>query len=268
VHPTTRVTISPRYQLDAQYVDIENEQGFDSCVNGQPSEPQMAQMWNGTPFYVFYMYLGGSTAACSTPGTGWVNYALGLDWNLVPIWVGPQCCGTPNQADTVISTNTTTAYQQGVTEANNAFNAASNTGLGSQSVPIVYDFERDTDPPAEWSFLSGWDARLQQLNLVYGAYAATGGYEIQNWVANVAPVPTFVWPAWPNDVNSVWNINDLNNGYWVNYQRHHQYMNGHNVYPYNGVNLWIDTDCSDGPAWGPFSIWYTGNGSSCNGSPQ
>jgi hypothetical protein len=262
----------PMSGLDSyQGTQVVDYQGFDSCVPPQPSTSQMQAMWTGTPFDSFFMYLGGSWAVCSSPGGSWVTTVLNEGWNLVTVWVGPQCCGSGSAY--ISSTSTSTAYQQGVTQAQNAFNAICASHLCYSSVAIAYDFEFDDAPTYEHAFLGGWDWELGQLGMVYGAYASSGNpsYEVQNWASTVSPVPEFVWPAdWTNPNNdSAFNVYELSNNDWVYTQRHHQYRGGHYSNPNvtNGQQVWMDSDCSDGPAFGQHSA-IVSNGQYCIGGPQ
>src|SRR6266581_4200218 len=75
--------------------------GLDMCQD--PTKPQMQAFWDGTPYYNWYIYIGGSTMGCPQPNLSadWINNVTGnvpnptMHWDLVPIWVGPQApCNT------------------------------------------------------------------------------------------------------------------------------------------------------------------------------
>lgn len=211
-----------------------------------------------TPYYEYFLYVGGSTAYCPGPQSGittsWISAVVGEGWGLVGLWVGPQCCGTASS--TVISTNTTTAQSQGVAEADKAANqwCAWDLCYGLPE-PLVYDFEGDSDPTAEHAFLSGWDKELENRLFAAGAYAATNNpsSEVQNW-KSVTPVPEFVGAAAWNDVNSAWNIPYLSNSYWAFDQRYHQYDSSH-YERYNGVTMYVDNDCANSPVFGSLASY-------------
>jgi Rv2525c-like, glycoside hydrolase-like domain len=240
-------------------VQESNAFGFDSCKrqNEWPTVSDMAAFWSGTPYYEYLMYLGGSTAYCGATNSGitssWVSQVIQQGWGLAGLWVGPQCCGGAG----FISTNTSTAYQQGVNEANAAANEWCNLGLCyGLPEPIIYDFESDTDPTAEHAFLSGWISQLHSRLFSAGAYASTCNPtdEVQNWRL-LSPPPDFVDAAAWDGRGTVWLQSGwcLSNSYWVYDQRFHQYQKTHNV-TYNNVTLPIDSDCANAPVFGE---WFT-----------
>jgi hypothetical protein len=244
----------------AASVQISNMRGFDGCQtrNGnphlQPTTSQMQAFWTGTPLGEYYLYLGGSTAYCGGSSSGvsasWVSAVLAQHWGLVGVWVGPQCCGTASS--TVISTNTTTAYNQGESEADLAGAQMCSWGLcAGLPEPIVYDFETDTNPTAQHAFLRGWVTELQKSDFGAGAYSSVcrTTNEITSW-NSLSPKVTFIWPAQWNNTDTVWGLScGLSNSYWPSDQRHHQYRGGHSQ-TYNGVTLYIDSDCANGPVYG------------------
>ena len=177
-----------------------------------------------------------------------------MGWGLVGLWVGPQCCGTASA--TVISTNLATAYSQGVSEADKAANqwCAWDLCYGLPE-PLVYDFEGDSDPSAEHSFLSGWDTELENRLFAPGAYDATDNPtdEVQNWKTG-SPVPQLKGAASWNGINSEWNVPYLSNSDWAFDQRYHQYVNEQSE-TYNGVTLRVDNDCANSPVLGSLNSY-------------
>src|SRR5438105_8874850 len=52
-------------------------QGLDTCQD--PTVSQMQAFWNSTPYFNWYVYIGGSTMSCSQPNlsTSWINSVSG-----------------------------------------------------------------------------------------------------------------------------------------------------------------------------------------------
>src|SRR5450631_1407710 len=118
----------------------EYARGFDACA--APFEGTMTTWYlNSTPMYKWIgIYIGGSTRSCSQQylTKQWVSDNSGTGWNYAPIWVGRQLgvgdgCGSRSYGS-YISTNTTTAMQQGETEGQQAVAAAQNLGFSTPSI--------------------------------------------------------------------------------------------------------------------------------------
>lgn len=141
---------------DLQKVTVKGE-GFDACAT--PTTTQMTAFWTATPFFVNAVYIGGSVVACTpTITASWVSTVINQGWTLLPIWVGPQSpCTTFGGAK--ISTNTTTAYNQGYSEASAAYSKMVSLGMVGHSV-VVYDMEGANNTAACTAaidaFMSGW----------------------------------------------------------------------------------------------------------------
>src|SRR5258708_23691519 len=64
--------------------------GLDTCQD--PTVSQMQAFWNSTPYWNWYVYIGGSTMSCSQPNlsTSWIQTVTGnvpnptMYWDLVP----------------------------------------------------------------------------------------------------------------------------------------------------------------------------------------
>ncbi len=257
-----------------------NGQGFDGCQlrNSQgnvqqPTASQMQAFWTGTPEYEYSVYIGGSTAYCPGPTAGisqsWFTSVLSQGWGIVGLWVGPQCCGT--ESSTVISTNTTNAYNQGVSEADKAANQWCNWGqCYGLAEPIAYDFESDTNPTAQHAFLRGWTHELQSRLFSAGGYSSTclTSNEIGSW-ASLSPVVNFIYPAYYDGRDTVYGtpaLGCLANSVWVYDQRFHQYQGTHSK-TYNNVTLSIDSDCANGPVLNSIGLSYGDSESSEGAGP-
>lgn len=232
---------------------ISNQQGFDKCEI--PTTSQMQTWWTNSPYYEVNLYIGGSARACSNSGlnASWVSTVSAQGWNFIPTWVGPQapCTGYNSR----FSSDPTTAYNQGRTEANSAVSVATNLGLISAGryAVIYYDLEAFPDQSscrtAAKSFLNGWVERLNELGHRAGIYGSACGSYVTDW-ATIANVPDDVWPAhWIystyNANATVWSVACVADSYWNNHQRIRQYAGGHNE-TYGGVTFNIDSNAIDG----------------------
>jgi len=219
--------------------------GFDKCSAGTVS--QMQAWWTNTPWSYANIYMGGSNRGCSQPTltSGWVSSIFAQGWQLIPTWVGPQAPGSSCTSCGLMSSNTTTAAQQGTSEANSAASAASALGLNAPTV-IYYDMERydPTSSAAAQAFVNAWVVRLHQLGDKAGVYGS-GANAASDW-ATIANPPDAVWIANWNGSTSVYGLSGLPDSYWVNHQRIHQYEGGHNE-TWGGVTFNIDSDSADGP---------------------
>jgi hypothetical protein len=235
--------------------------GLDTCQD--PTVSQMQAFWNSTPYWNWYIYIGGSTMSCSQPNlsTSWIQTVTGnvpnptMYWDLVPIWVGPQApCNVKGVAS--FSGDPPTAYNQGVNEAVAAATQFNNY-VGTWDFPIVYDLEPFTADlgscsyalPAAQSFISGWVHQLQiapaQRAGLYGSGCAS---HLQRFVQS-NPVPDFIWGGdWGTAMDPA-HISCISDGYWTNHQRHKQWQAPHNE-TQNGVTLNVDGDCSNGWMFG------------------
>jgi glycoside hydrolase-like protein len=244
--------------------------GLDSCTD--PTISQMQAFWNGTPYYNWYVYIGGSTMTCPQPNlsTTWINTVIGnvpnptMHWDLMPIWVGLQApCNHVGAA--TFSLNTSTAYNQGVNEAAAAATKWHDTYGQSWSTPIAYDLEPFDAPltggcsgslAAAQSFISGY---VHQLHIAPAQKAGLAGAacdsHIQRFVT-IANVPDFIWPGDWGTAPDPAHISCISDGYWTSHQRHKQWQAPHNE-TQNGVTLNVDGDCSNGYMYG---LWNNGWG--------
>lgn len=228
--------------------------GFDTCATGSaPSVSQMQAFWTNTPYWDFYVYLGRYGACPSGPGPTWVNQVTAIGYNLVPIWwdLQPPCLGGG------ISTNTTTATQQGEAAADAASSAAISNGFGSGTIVALdiegFDHSQQSCAWAVNSFVNGfdWELRNQAMNpIVY-----SNPSDMVDW-PNIPNVPYAVWFADWNGHDNVWNESPIGNGSWSFDQRYHQYL-GQQYQYYNGVHMLVDVNCANALVGGT-----TGNGDS------
>jgi hypothetical protein len=229
-------------------------QGFDTCA--APSASTMAA-WTGTSGYgSIGIYLGGQNRGCSQQNltASWVSTVTHDGWRLAPLYVGLQAPCNAYLNFATMSTDPTTAYNQGVAAADQAVSEASGLGLGG-GTPIYFDMEAyncggygSTDTNAVMDFVNGWVLEIANRGYVSGYYssAASGIADQVTDVNNGGPWhwPNDIWFADWNSVATTTNNPYIPNNYWVN-QRLHQYMGGHNE-THGGATLDIDSDANGG----------------------
>lgn len=230
-------------------------EGLDSCT--APSVSQMSAFWDNTPYSAWGIYIGGEDRACSQPDltASWVSSVTAQGWHLLPLWVGPQNPCVPGYDH--FSTDTSTAYSQGVQQALDSYNALTALGIGSNS-PVIYDLETGgssttTCINATKSFIQGW---VNQLHVApaqsAGVYTSTCAGFMDDF-ASLSPPPDFIDGADWDGNPSTGTLSCVSSDHWTEHQRHKQYEGGHNE-TWNGVTLNVDSTCSNAPtvALAPF----------------
>jgi hypothetical protein len=212
--------------------------------------------WTGTSGYgSIGIYIGGRNAACPPGNTltaSWVSTVSHDGWRLAPLYVGLQAPCNGNFSE--MSTDPTTAFYQGVAEANTAVADASVLGLGA-GTPIYFDMEAyncggygSVGTNAVMNFVNGWVLQIANRGYVSGYYssAASGIADQVTDVRNGGPWhwPNDIWFADWNNVASATSNPYIPDNYWVN-QRLHQYAGGH-YEAHGGATLNIDSDANDG----------------------
>jgi len=249
-------TLLPTASASAAGEYVSQEKGFDACT--LPSTSAMQTWWTDSPYYNYYLYIGGSEkASCggATLSSSWINTVTAQGWDIVFIWVGPQMpssCSSRSWADT-ISLNTSTAYNQGDNEGAAAYTKLVNLGVNTTNAPLVYDLEGynggSSCRAAAKSFMKGW---ADQLALAPAQKSGTYGSACSSYIDDFASdgnPPDFIWPAdWGNGMSTS-TVSCVSSSHWTSNQRHKQYAGGHNE-TYGGVTLNIDTDCANGPVYG------------------
>lgn len=235
--------------------------GFDESLVAPPN-PTMQQWWSSSPYFDVGFYLNGGRNRVHDPNlnAGWVTSVSNQGWGEIPLWVdlqAPCACkygnGTyPNcKSGTyqyTISTDLTTAQQQGVSSADAAATSAS--GIGINGNIIYIDIEQYDIPsslaqcgPAVVSFLNGWISEIQNKGYLAGAYGAPG--DAANWNANVSLLPTDIWASKYDERVTIWGLQyGLTDSMWNTNQRIHQYAGTHSE-TWGGYSLNIDNDIVD-----------------------
>lgn len=234
-------------------------QGFDKCEIASLTGMQ-DWMTNG-PYRVVNLYIGGSVRGCANSALSapYLRQLSQQGWRFIPTWVGPQsvCWNRPDRPQ--ISNDPTTAYNQGVSEANAAVDVATTLGLaqadGSGTI-IYYDLEGygGADPAcrsAAKSFIGGWTNRILARGSKAGVYGSAASSALSDF-ATLSPAPDAVWIAgggsWYNSYNAsatVWGNRYVADSLWPNHQRVYQYTAGHNE-SWGNTTLNIDSDVIDG----------------------
>jgi hypothetical protein len=233
----------------AATIAISTKLGFDQCSAGTVS--QMQTWWKASPYSDANIYIGGSNRGCSQPtlNSSWVTSIFHQGWHIIPTWVGPQapCAGFARS----ISTNTTTAFNEGVSEATSAVSAADALGLSGSIVYYDmehYDNTNSSCQAAVDSFISGWSHKLRSSGFRAGVYGSP--FDMAAGWATVANVPDDVWIADWNGSKSTTGIAPLSNSLWVHCHRLHQYQGGHNE-TWGGITFNIDNDSENGQVAAP-----------------
>lgn len=246
--------------LPTSNVVLRNEQMLDKCTI--PSIGQMQTWWEESPYYVFGLYMGGSSFAssCNVANASWISTVRTQGWLFVPTWVGPQAPCTSYKSR--MSADPGEAYLQGRAEAESASVQATLMGLtvsGIGGTIIYYDLEayggattacRNTVK----SFLAGWTERLHELGNRSAAYGSGCSSYMTDW-ASITPPFDDIWPAsWytsnydPNA--SVFGVSCLSDSVWANHQRLRQYAGTHTE-TWGGVAFTMDSNITDGEVMDP-----------------
>jgi len=235
--------------------------GFDEQFVATPRN--MQTWWTASPYFDVAFYLNGGHNHTTDPNlsSSWVSGALSQGWGLIPAWVdrqAPCACkygqGTyPNCTmgtyTYTISTDASTAQQQGVTSADAAVNSAG--GLGFTGKIIYVDIEQYDIPssltscgPAVVAFLNGWISEIQNKGYLAGVYGSPA--DAANWNVNLAALPQDVWIAKQDNRVTIWGLlYGLTDSMWSINQRIHQYRGTHSE-TWGGVQFArIDNDIED-----------------------
>ncbi len=238
--------------------------GFDKCEIATLS--QMQDWWNNSPYYVVNFYMPSANRGCanSALSSSYLSQLSQQGWLFIPTWVGLQGPGTTCNCST-FSTDATTAYNQGVSEANSAADTATNLGMGGTIIykdMEAFGYTNTTYRAAAQSFVSGWVAQLHARGYQAGVYGSSAASAI-DYYYNITNRPDAIWPAgggfWSTSYNAnatVWGNNYIPDSHWNNHQRIYQYTSGHSE-SWGSTALNIDSDVLDG-------IVAAYGGNSCN----
>ena len=231
---------------------FDTHQGIDKC--GDQAHKKVQDLWNGSPFYNYGVYLGGAEGSFlgCTSTVAFVAFVRTVGFGMMPIWDDLQAPCTGNSKR--MSSNATTAKNQGIAAAHSAQTAMSTFGFSTlDDVWLdmeIFDETNSSCKAAVHAYIDGWDSVLNG-NLDAGVYVSHGNADSLRLLAHV---PDAVWIAnWSVAVNSVWGFADVPNSHWINDQRIHQYR-GSKTYnlPFgcSGAgctdgSIVVDVDCAD-----------------------
>jgi photosystem II stability/assembly factor-like uncharacterized protein len=237
-------------------------QGFDACTPATLA--QLADWITTSPYRAANLYIGGSAlpAYCTRPTAAYVAQGWQLGWKFIPTWSGPQsaCFGGS------MSNDPTTAYNQGVNEANLASDAAAAIGLSTPgNGTVIYDDiegYRNTGTTqcrtAAQSYVSGWVAQMHVRGNIGGVYGGSWSSYLSDFATITNPADV-IWAAeWYRTAayrpgETVWDLFYLSNSLWTNHQRVYQYAGGHNE-TWGNSTLSIDCNTIDGVLAAPPSV--------------
>jgi Rv2525c-like, glycoside hydrolase-like domain len=145
--------------------------GFDACT--APSTASL-NAWSASPYRALGIYLGGTNRACADGNlnASWVSSTLASGWSLLPLYVGLQAPCVSGASLAKISSNLTTASNQGRAAADDAVSLTAKFGLPGGS-PIYFDMEGYSTTNASCtkvveSFVAAWVNELRARGFVAG----------------------------------------------------------------------------------------------------
>ena len=252
VASATAIALGPMAITVTATSGYDTHQGIDKC--GDQAHQKVQDLWNGSPFFNYGVYLGGAegTYVGCTSTVAFVAFVRSVGFGMMPIWDDLQAPCSNNSKR--MSSNTTTAKNQGITAAHNAQAAMSTFGFSTlDDVWLdmeIFDETNSSCRAAVHAYIDGWDSVLN-ANLDAGVYASHGNVDSLRLLAHV---PNAVWiTRWNVSINSVWGFTDVINSHWINDQRIHQYR-GAKTYnlPFGcsgsgctDGSIAVDVDCAD-----------------------
>jgi Domain of unknown function (DUF1906) len=230
------------------HADVFTGYGFDACT--APATASLAA-WSASPYRALGIYLGGVNRACADGklSASWVSTTLASGWSLLPLYVGLQAPCLSQSGLQHISTNATTAANQGATAADDAAVEAGGFGLPSGS-PVYFDMEgyplgNAACTKSVQAFVIGWVNELRADGFVAGVYGSAAS-TVKDVSTLGTATPDAIWIANWNGVEGVFGDPYVSDSVWANHQRVHQYKGGHKE-RWGGVSINIDSDYVDGP---------------------
>jgi hypothetical protein len=228
------------------HANIYTGYGFDACT-----APSLAALnaWNASPYRALGIYIGGVNRACGDGNlsASWVFSATAAGWSLLPLYVGLQAPCVSQASLQNISTNASTANNQGIAAADDAVSRAANFGLPAGS-PIYLDLEgyatnNVSCTRVAQAFATGWDNELRARGFVAGIYGSAAS-TIRDIASLGVAIPDDAWIANWNGNASVFGDPHVSDSLWPNHQRIHQFKGGHKE-TWGGVTINVDNDFVD-----------------------
>ncbi|HUZ81399.1 MAG TPA: DUF1906 domain-containing protein, partial [Gaiellaceae bacterium] len=226
--------------------------GFDACT--APSTATL-NAWSASPYRALGIYLGGINRACpdGNLNASWVSSTLASGWSLLPLYVGLQAPCVSGASLAKISSNATTASNQGRAAADDAVSLTTKFGLPG-GTPIYFDMEGYSTTNASCtkvvqSFVTAWVGELHAQGFVAGVYGSAASTIRDIAALAGSSIPDAAWIADWNGVEGVFGEPNISDSLWANHQRVHQYKGGHKE-TWGGVTVNIDSNYVDGPVLG------------------
>jgi hypothetical protein len=251
--PSQALVMAEAATLQSKRVVQSTNRGFDACT--AQSLTSLQTWWNSSPYKDVNFYMGGRNRACSQANltASWITGAMNIGWNLIPTWVGYQSPTSICTGCSKFSTNSTTARQQGIDEANLAADAAEALGLTKPNM-IYYNMEKyNTTTAAEAAFMEGFSERTKQRGYVPGMYVhwtnvgnhstmtnPLEGIWVARWSGTGGSGPSTI-PD-PNAITGVSNSVYVNKRIWQHY--------GDFNTTWGGVTIAIDANVANGQVVG------------------
>ena len=244
-------------------------QGFDKCEI--PTLSQMQTWSSNGPYQAVNLYVGGSSRACDNLAltASYLRQLYQQGWTFIPTWVGPQapCTGFSSR----MSSDPTTAYNQGVSQANLAADKLAALGLtypDKTGSVVYYDIEaygntNSACRSAVNAFMNGWVSQLHVRGNLAGVYASTVCNTGLADFLTIANVPDHIWAArWYHNQGagdydpdaSVWTLGScIPATAWASHQRIRQYEGAHTE-TWGDLTMEVDSDVLDGVVALPYLL--------------
>lgn len=155
----------------------------------------MQAWWSGTTYYWTGTYLGGVSNCTYQPGS-WMSSVITTGFAVGLIWDGaqPPC----NAVRNTMPWSGSSAYSTGVSNADQAVNAAVSKGFGS-GTPIYTDVEGFTDTiymnqhcvDSVRAYVSGWTVEIAARGFAAGYYGSSSGSYVE-YMAGASHVPPYI----------------------------------------------------------------------------
>ena len=232
---------------------------FDTC--SAPAVDTMSA-WRSSPYGAIGVYVGGINRGCAQPHltADWVDAVHLQGWHLLPVYVGLQapCAKTAAGKPFAhrISTNGTTAANQGTSAASDAVAAMQSLGLSAGN-PVYLDMEswpigKAACTASVMAFADAWTAGLHSAGYHSGFYSSanTGVAALVAQIQRQSQfhAPDAVWfGRW--DGKAVTVDPAIPSTMWTGHRRIKQYAGPHDE-NHGGKKLNIDSDVVDGPVTG------------------
>jgi hypothetical protein len=230
------------------------------------------QTWSSNgPYQAVNLYIGGSSRACDNLAltASYLKQMYQQGWTFIPTWVGPQapCTGFASR----MSSDPTTAYNQGVSQANLAADklaALELTYPDKTGSVVYYDIEaygntNNACRAAVNAFMNGWVSQLHVRGHLAGVYASTVCNTGLADFLTIANVPDHIWAArWYHNQGagdydpeaSVWTLGScIPSTAWASHQRIRQYEGAHTE-AWGSLAMEIDSDVLDGVVAIPYLL--------------